>query len=308
MKRVLVTGASGFIGRHCLPLLVAKGYDVHAVARQPIPLSDRVQWHQVDLLDKASLDRLTTSVGATHLLHLAWYAEHGKYWSSSENLRWVRSGLELFEAFARHGGRRITVAGTCAEYDWRYGCCSEEVTPLVPHSLYGACKHALQMILSRLAPEVDLSAAWARIFLLYGPFEHPDRLVASVTRSLLDGRPVKYLSTGRIRDLLFVEDVASALVAILDSDATGPVNIGSGHPLLLDDVVREIAHQVGPPDLVVPMTDRGSGRADEPLILIPDTTRLRRDLRWTPQYSLRTGLSRTVQWWRDQSSTQPAPP
>ena len=116
MKRVVVTGARGFVGRHCLPLLLARGYEVHAVSTRPGPTADDdVRWHQVDLLDGAAAPALIDAVHPSHLLHLAWCTDHGAYWTSPQNLQWVETTLALARAFSRTG-RRIVMAGTCAEY------------------------------------------------------------------------------------------------------------------------------------------------------------------------------------------------
>ena len=192
MKRVLVTGATGFIGRHCLPLLSEGGYEVYAVSsKEPKENQSGVHWHQVDLLDIGFAAQLIATVRPTHLLHFAWYAVPGEYWSSLENFHWVQASLGLLQAFEKAGGRRVVMAGTCAEYDWTYGYCSEQRTPLLPSGAYGACKHSMQIMLDGFARQTRISAAWGRIFFLYGPHEHPHRLVSSVICSALKREPIR---------------------------------------------------------------------------------------------------------------------
>jgi len=213
MKKVLVTGGNGFIGRHCLPLLLDQGYEVHIVDLTFVEEKNSdVQWHKANLLDPGQVSRLMAQVQPTHLLHLAWYAVPGKFWTCVENFRWVQASLDLLQAFVSHGGHRVIMAGTCAEYDWKYGFCSEGMTPLLPATLYGACKHSLQVMMDAFSRQTGLSSAWGRVFFLYGPYEHSERLVSSVIRSVLKGDPALCSHGNQIRDFLHVEDVASAFV------------------------------------------------------------------------------------------------
>jgi nucleoside-diphosphate-sugar epimerase len=242
MKRVLLTGATGFIGRYCLPSLLASGYEVHAVSSrvQQAPQSE-THWHQADLLNSEQVLGLMVRVQPTHLLHFAWSVVPGKFYTSLENYRWVQASLNLLQAFGLQRGRRVVMVGTCAEYDWKYGYLSEQITPLSPATLYGACKHALQVMFDAFTRQTGLSGAWGRIFFLYGPYEHPARLVSSVIRSILQGEPARCSHGNQIRDYLYVQDVADAFVALLESDIMGPVNVASGCPVALKDIIHKIA-------------------------------------------------------------------
>src|SRR3990170_2740540 len=109
--RVLVTGATGLIGRHVLPLLAARGFEVHAAARGGPDGVGAATWHVLDLSDHARIEQVVAAVRPTHLLHLAWHIR-GDYYTSPANIRWLRDSLRLFEVFVEHGGRRLVGAGT----------------------------------------------------------------------------------------------------------------------------------------------------------------------------------------------------
>jgi len=299
-KRVLVTGAAGFVGKHCLPLLLDKGFEVHAadVVISENNLHD-VCWHDADLLDVQKTNELIESIRPTHLLHFAWYAKPGEYWNSVENIRWVEGSLRLLRAFHRTGGERVVMAGTCAEYDWKFGYCSEEVTPLAPSTLYGACKNATQHVLKEYSKVTGLSSAWGRIFFLYGPFENPGRLVPSVILNLLNNKEAPCSHGRQIRDFLYVKDVAAAFIALLASDVRGPVNIASGKPIALKEIILSIADKLGKNDLVklgaMPQNE------NEPSVLFADTRRLFSEVSWQPQYDIDEGIRETIDWWQKYS-------
>jgi nucleoside-diphosphate-sugar epimerase len=334
-RRVLVTGAAGFLGRHTLAPLLAAGLDVHAVSSRPAPplpspssavgdgpraeVEDRlpsavgdwppaevgdwppagVHWHRADLLAPESAAQLVREVRPTHLLHLAWCTQPGAFWISPANLDWVQASLRLLRAFGEVGGRRAVVAGTCAEYQWQRDThCVERRTPLRPATLYGAAKHGLHVIADGWAAQAGVALAWGRIFFLYGPHEHPDRLVSSVARALLRGEEARCTHGRQLRDFLYAPDLAAAFAALLLSDVTGPLNMASGESVRIADVVNAIAQATGRPELV----RLGSLPANphEPERLTADVRRLREEVGWTPAVPLRAGAEWTVSWWREQ--------
>jgi nucleoside-diphosphate-sugar epimerase len=292
VKRVLLTGASGFLGRRAIAPLSARGYEVHAVASRHPPSGGEAQWHQADLLDVSALSRLVTAVRPSHLLHFAWYAEPGKYRDSPENLRWLEASLALLRHFRAAGGMRVVMAGTCAEYDNAGGTCSEDATPRRPGTLYGLCKNALYEVMSGYCAAEGLSAAWGRLFFLYGPGEHSSRFVPSVASALLRGEDAACTHGGQVRDYLHVDDAAGAFVALLDSEVTGAVNIASGRAVALRDVALEVARHAGTPARVnfgAIAAPRG-----EPGRIVADVRRLTEEVGFAPRHDLATGIAHVV--------------
>jgi len=293
VSRVLVTGATGFVGRHTLAPLAERGFEVHAVARRP-GTGPLATWHELDLL-RDDPGPLLARLRPTHLLHLAWNVEPPGYWHSAENLRWLEASLRLLRAFARADGRRAVAAGTCAEYDWSAALCDEAETPLAPGTLYGTAKDALRRVASAYAREAGLSLAWGRIFFCYGPDEHPSRLVASVARALARGEEAPCTEGRQVRDFLHVADVAEAFVALVASDLGGAVNVGSGDGVPVREVVERLAAAAGRPDLL--RVGALPSRPDEAPVVVAGVRRLA-ELGWAPRIDLDAGLADTLAWWR----------
>lgn len=284
MNRLLVTGGTGFLGEPCA-LAAADSFEVRAVGSR-----------DCDLLQPGSASRLIEAVRPTHLLHLAWIATPGAFWESADNWRWLRASQELLLAFARCGGTRAVTAGTCAEYDWSTGgkLCERD-TPTRPATTYGRAKLALCAWASALGRARAISIAHARLFWMYGPREHPARLVPSVANALLRGEPPLCSEGTQARDFLHASDIADALVRLVGSDVRGPVNVASGVPVPVCEVVSHVAAATGRADLV-----RFGARPSrsEPQVLVADVSRLRAELNWTPRVPLVRGLGETVNWWR----------
>jgi nucleoside-diphosphate-sugar epimerase len=298
-KRVLLTGASGFIGRHTIHELQARDYEIHAIGRHQFekPPLNFFQ-HAVDLADDDTVHKTLRAVSPTHLMHLAWDVTPGEFWSSSTNLDWVATSLRLYRAFVEYGGQRAIFAGTFAEYDWSNELLDEQVTPLRPATLYGSAKCALHTLIAKSAQREGVSIAWARLFMLYGPHEHFARLVPYVACALLKGQPALCGDGTAARDFMHVADAARALSTILDSDHVGAINVASGACIPVRDVVATIADLTGRHDLVR-LGARPSPPAEPPR-LTASTEFLHHQLRFDPRFNLTDGLADTLRWWRSQ--------
>jgi len=280
--KVLLTGASGFIGRSVLTQLLRLGIETVVVGRTR-PDGFVGEFIEADLLQAEAGAAAIAKARATHLLHLAWYAEHGKYWTSPLNLRWVESTVRLVESFCSTGGRHLAIAGTCAEYDWSVGYCQEEATPLAPATLYGTAKDATRRLVEAICRQYDVPCAWGRIFLPYGQGEDGRRLIPSLFEVFKGRRTPFGVNASGYRDFLNVEDVARAFVQILKVEATGCYNIASGEPTRIADVVRMIASACNADPS--PVLELASERPSEPIMLVGDNSKLK-SLGWRPEHRL----------------------
>jgi nucleoside-diphosphate-sugar epimerase len=286
-ERLLLTGATGFVGRALAAPLAARGFEVHALSHSlprdagegwggggGAPATTR--WHQADLFSEADAAALLRDVRPTRLVHAAWYVVHGKFWTAPENAAWVEASEALARRFLEAGGRRFVGLGTCVEYADRDGDDDApwpETRALAPTTPYGQAKVDLAARLSRIE---GLSVAWARIFHLFGAGENPQRLVPSVALALLRGEEARTGSGRPVRDFASTRFVGEAIAALAASQVTGPVNIGSGEGRAIAEVVRFIAEAAGRPDLL--RLGALPDRPGEVPRMVADVTRLRREV------------------------------
>ncbi|MBI3945551.1 MAG: NAD-dependent epimerase/dehydratase family protein [Armatimonadetes bacterium] len=301
--KVLLTGCSGFVGAQVARRLLDEGHQVRASYLPGDNLSriadilDRMERREGDLFHATDDDLARLCEGVDACLHLAWFVIPGKYLPAPENLDCVKGSVRLFAALGQAGCRRIASVGTCFEYDFSYGYLSES-TPTSADSLYAAAKTATLLMGEQVARLHDIGFAWPRLFYLYGPGEDPRRLVPHVINSLLRGEPAAVTSGRQVRDFMHVEDVAGGLVAALLSDLTGPVNVGSGEPVTVRQIVATIAGILGRPDLVQ-FGARPDNPTDPPFIVANNQKLL--STGWRPRYDLESGLGHAIGWWRAQA-------
>lgn len=300
MRKVVVTGATGFLGRHVVEALATRGYEVHAVGRVGPQTADgigcNVRRHAVDLFDAHSVDRLVADIRPEGLVHLAWTTTPGLYWTDPANESWTTASMRLFEAFSSHGGRHVVVAGTSAEYDWTSETTLKETTALVqPASMYGQSKNSLRLALEAWAPQAGVSWAWGRIFNIYGSFENPKRLIPKSILSLLAEQPLVFDDGLLVRDFLHVTDAAEAFALVYHHTYSGVVNVASGEGVTIRAVLMIIAGHLGRPELLT--FDSNPARPGEPRHVVGSSRCLREAVNWSPRLTLRQGLAETCQWW-----------
>lgn len=296
--KLLVTGASGLIGRHVCALAAAdEAIELVASARRRPPgLSPNTGFVAADLSSAEAGAGLVRSVRPTHVIHTAWETRHPTYWEDSSNLDWLASTTAMAEAFAAVGGLRFVQLGTCAEYDWAFGTCVEYETPSQPATAYGKAKLAAFEAIEAASRD-SFEAADARIFSVFGPGENPARFIPTICRSHIGGVVPELGSGLQQRDLLYAKDAAAALLALAASrGTTGVINIGAGEATPLGEVARILAGLAGASETGL---GRRPDRPDEPALLVPSTQRIRA-IDWKPAYSLEVGLDETFRWWRDQ--------
>jgi nucleoside-diphosphate-sugar epimerase len=298
MTRVLVTGGTGFIGRHAASALLDHGCEVTVVSRlkRPESLDDRAEYLRADLIDPKSSFAPLFLHRPDILMHLAWETRHGHFWQAPENLLWAGASLRLLHAFAAQGGKRVVCAGSCVEYNPpEQGPCVPGETAVAPQHLYAVAKDAFHRVLACYAREAGLSFVWGRVFNALGPHEAAARVVPSVVQGLLRGETVRCSSGRQVRDFMDVRDYGSAFATLALSKFEGPINVCSGDPITLAEVITTLGRIIGRTELIAfgALPDR----KDEAQNLWGDATALKAS-GFKPSYPLDKALVDAVEWWR----------
>jgi dTDP-6-deoxy-L-talose 4-dehydrogenase (NAD+) len=252
---VLLTGATGFVGRQILQALSSLGLRIKVVIREGT---------QRQLLVQDSIERIVTTddvfaqsadwwtdacTGADIVIHAAWYTEPGKYLQSGKNIDCLVGTLLMAKGAAQAGIRRFIGIGTCFEYDLTGGTLSVH-TALHPVTPYAATKAAVFTALSQYLPAQGVAFAWCRLFYLYGEGEDERRLVPYIRTKLASGELAELTSGTQTRDFLNVREAARLIAKVALEERQGAVNVCSGVPITVRELATQIADEYGRRDLL----------------------------------------------------------
>lgn len=288
MKRVLLTGATGLIGKYAIQPLLDNGFEVIAVSTKQ-KTDNNVRWISCDLLDSSKIKELFEEIKPQYLLHLAWDTTPGSYLESNSNFDWLKSGLEMLKYFKLNGGTRAVFAGTCFEYEFKNEPLKED-GKLNPVSTYAKCKNHLNSLAQLYCEKNGLSFGWGRIFYVYGEGENEKRLIPQIIQHLNQDREFVTSSGHLVKDYMFAGDIACAFVKFLDSNVEGCVNICTQEPVQIKDIAELIAQKLGKEHLIKLIKEE----SDQPPFIIGDNARLKNEVKFTPKYDLSTGIDQIL--------------
>lgn len=319
--KILVTGGAGFIGSAVVRLAISRGHEVvnldaltYAACLENVAAvsgSALYSFEQADIRDRAALDRVFATHRPDRVMHLAAESHvdrsiDGPADFIETNITGTFNMLEAARAYAAPEGFRFHHIST----DEVFGSLGEtgqfsETTPYDPRSPYSASKAASDHLVRAWAETYGLPVVMTNCSNNYGPYHFPEKLIPVVILNALAGKPVPVYGAGlNVRDWLYVEDHADALLCVLEKGKLGrSYNIGGENEVRNIDIVHKICalldemHPIGAPHarLITHVSDRPGHDARYAI----DPSRIREELGWRPSVTLDEGLRKTVRWYLD---------
>lgn len=287
-KKILITGATGLIGKEALQPLIEKGFEVYALTFISKGSDSKVHWINANLFNEEEVKKVFEEVKPEYLLNFAW-ATTGDYLSSDVNFDFLKAGMDLLKYFNLNGGKRAVFAGTCFEYEFKDTPLKED-DALNPTTVYAKCKNELREKAEVFCKNNDISFGWGRIFYVYGRGENEKRLTAHVVNSLKADKKVLITSGKLIKDYMYTKDIAGAFVNFLDTNVSGCVNICTGAPISIREYTTKIASKLSKEDLL----EFVDGPTNQPPLIVGDNSKLINEVGYKIQYSLDEAIEEVI--------------
>jgi len=292
--KILVTGATGFIGSTFSRLALSHGHSIGGMMlpteKMPVGLgaNERMMWFKGTLAEPPwqELEKFKPDA----CVHFAWIATPGIYLESPENENYFGWSREFVRRVREYGAQRIVAAGTCIEYRISNEKLSEDKTPVEPTTNYARWKDALRVALEEDSKKNGFQFAWTRVFYPYGVGEHPARLCSAIIQKLGRGERIELKTPNSTKDYIYIEDLASAFLTVLEKQFQGTINLGTGIGITVKEIAQTVGQMMNRAELVKEMNPP---QVDPLGYVVADVSKLR-GLGWTPEHDLRRGLEKLL--------------
>jgi UDP-glucose 4-epimerase len=310
-RRVLVTGASGFIGSHVTRALLEAGAEVHALTSvvssiyptRLVGLRDRIVLHEASLSDRGALEIIAAEVKPEYVFHLGAYTHVGKSWQRVDECIQVnvQGTVNLLMALAPHGYTRFINTGTSEIYGDIDVPFAEHKQPH-PVSPYSVSKYAAEEYCRLFAEAYDWPVVRVRPFNGYGPAQSPDRVIPEIITRGLRGERLKMTQSRQTREFNYVEDLARGFLQLATADGVdgGLFNLGCGVDVSMREIATTILDLMGNP-----VTAEFGAIPDRPTEIWEmrcDPTKSREAFGYEEKTPLAEGLRKTIEWYRNELS------
>lgn len=305
MKRIILTGGTGFIGTNLARRLLREGHDLHLLVRPNYKpwrieeIKNDVHLHVVDLANAVALNSVVEQIRPDWIFHLAVY---GAYPFQSDVQQMVQTNIigtiNLFAACLRTDFAAFVNTGTSSEYGFKDHA-PPETEFLEPNSNYALTKASATLFCRYTAQSQRVHLPTLRLYSVYGPYEESTRLMPTLIRQGLKGELPALVNPDTAHDYVYVEDVVDAylLAATKPNQEPGAVyNVGTGTQTSLRKVVEVARRVMG--IAVEPKWGSMPNRNWDTSVWVADNRKIRETLGWQPRYSFEKGFPLTVEWFR----------
>lgn len=290
MEKMLITGATGFVGKNFLECVNREKYEICTVQRGQS--CGEIESCRADLFNLDYVKYVIERVHADILVLFAWNVKSQTYWYSMENHKWVDATIYMAEQFLNQGGKYIVFAGTSASYDYSYGILTEDSKMEHPDSVYGISKLYASHMLRTLAESNGAKYMEARLFSVFGPYERTGRLITNTIGSLMNDQHVINYKWKLERDYIYIKDAVRAIGHLVDLRAEGVYNISSGRAISIEAIIETIAYCMGKKDLIILSEFDGTGE----YMMIQGNNKKLLETGFEFQYSFEEAIKEEIEW------------
>lgn len=284
-KKVLVTGATGLIGKELIKPLQEAGFNIYAITIDDNNPDNGVNWIKGSLFDEKFIADTMEKVKPEYLLNMAW-ATTGDYLKSDINYKFLNAGINLLKYFKDNAGKRVIYAGTCFEYKFKDEPLKEADELETEKTVYTFAKNKLHEIAEYFCKMHNISFGYGRIFYVYGRNEDKTRLTGMIIDKLSRNEKVIIKSGKLIKDYMYTKDIASAFVKFLDSSVEGVVNICMGDAISIKDFALTIGKIMSKEDLIIFKDEQ----SNQPPIIVGDNSRLLNEVKYEIKYNIQNAI------------------
>jgi len=238
MKKILITGSTGFIGKSLTNFFLFKKYKIFALTRKNI-IDQNINFIKSNLFNHLQIEKIIEKIKPDYLIHLAWEANPKKFHQSKTNYKWLHSSLNLYYNFCKYGGHRALLIGSCAEYNFDKKVLKENFEIKKNHTRYSLCKETFLNHAYKISKKFNTQLIWTRLFWIYGRNQQRGRLIPDLIYSAKNKKKMRIKNPGFIVNLLNVHDVSVAIFKVFESKITGIVNIADKKNIKVIDIVNK---------------------------------------------------------------------
>jgi len=308
MNKVVITGATGMIGKCLIDVLTRKNIDVLAIVRENSKRAKNLSEHKNLKIIECNLDNLCnldmSNTNYDTFFHLGWEGTSGAIRNDAyiQNSN-IKHTLDAVELAKKLGCTTFIGVGSQAEYGRVQGLISEN-TKVNPETAYGIAKYTAGQLSRVLANKYNIKHIWSRVFSAYGPYDGENTLVMSSIKQMIEeGKSPDYTKGEQLWDYIYCEDVAKALLLIAEkgkNNSTYCIAQGEAHPLykyietIRDKINPEIELRLGK----IPYSE------NQVMNLSVNIDKLKSDTGFVPHYTFEKGIEETIKWYRKRAKNE----